>query len=642
MAGIFDKAIARINQTKSARHDGPTSEESIAEQTAQSAAVANDISVTDRTAAEPQGLPPVASTAAESSAEFPADGSHNRLSDVDLGKLLVNRGQLSELDFARVKRIQTEEAGDKSLPVLLVDMGMLSEHDVAGALADFLGLPLTARGDYSGVAATGEPISTRFLRERHSVPLGENNDTLELAMADPRDDFAARAIAMACGKTVRRRVGAPSDIDQAINQLDGDGKSDLEPLLNELEVSDEVNEEDVEQLRDMASEAPVIRLVNHLLRRAADSCASDIHIEPYEGRLKVRLRIDGVLQDIESPPVKLTAAIVSRIKIMAKLNIAERRLPQDGRVRLRVQGRDLDVRVSTVPTMHGESVVMRLLNRGDVVLDLTSLGFADDLRQTFLDVLAQSHGMIVVTGPTGSGKTTTLYTALNILNTEERKIITAEDPVEYQLEGINQIQVKPTINLTFANTLRSIVRQDPDVIMVGEMRDLETARICVQSALTGHLVLSTLHTNNAASTITRLLEMGIEDYLLTSTLNAVIGQRLVRVLCRHCREAYQAPPELVSELALRQPGDGQRDVQLWRARGCDSCNGTGYRGRSAAIELLVMNETIRRLVLTRADANQIKSEATKCGMSTIFEDACGKALHGITSIEEVLRVTEDN
>jgi len=325
---------------------------------------------------------------------------------------------------------------------------------------------------------------------------------------------------------------------------------------------------------------------------------------------------------------------------MAKLDIAERRLPQDGRIKLRLQGKDIDARVSTIPTMHGESVVMRLLNRGDVKLDLEPLGFEGSVRQAFLDTLRMPNGMILVTGPTGSGKTTTLYTAIHILNTEERKIITAEDPVEYQMEGVNQIQVKPAIGLTFANVLRSIVRQDPDVILVGEMRDLETARICVQSALTGHLVLSTLHTNSAASSVTRLLEMGIEDYLLASTLNAIVSQRLVRVLCDNCKQSYSPAPQVVEELGLRSIADSD-EILLYRPVGCSHCNGTGYRGRHAILEVLVIDDELRDLIQSRKGARQIEAAAVKRGMRTIFADGCSKALAGVTSIEEVLRVIQD-
>jgi general secretion pathway protein E len=390
----------------------------------------------------------------------------------------------------------------------------------------------------------------------------------------------------------------------------------------------------------MASEAPVVRLVNLLIQRAVESRASDIHIEPFENRLRVRYRVDGVLQDVEAPPAHSTAAVISRFKIMAKLNIAERRLPQDGRIQLRIQGRELDLRVSTVPTLYGESVVLRLLDKGSVVLDFDALGFQGSTLERFLRVLELPHGIIVVTGPTGSGKSTTLYTALHKLNTPDRKIVTVEDPVEYQLEGINQIQVKPQIGLTFASALRSIVRQDPDVIMIGEMRDRETAGIAVQSALTGHLVLSTLHTNDAAGGVTRLLDMGVEDYLLTSTVNGILAQRLVRTLCKHCAEPYEAMPELIEELELHRFSQG-KPVMLHRPVGCEHCNGIGYHGRAAIMEFLVVSDPIRRLVLQHTDAGSIQEQAQKEGMRIMYEDGLSKALSGLTTLEEVIRVSQE-
>jgi len=402
----------------------------------------------------------------------------------------------------------------------------------------------------------------------------------------------------------------------------------------------DVSEDDIEHLKDLASEAPVIRLVNQIIQRAVESRASDIHIEPFEDELKVRYRIDGILKEVDSPPPRSTAAVISRIKIMSKLNIAERRLPQDGRIPLRVQGKELDLRVSTVPTLFGESVVMRLLDKESVRFDFATLGFDGPPRARLDTILDMPYGIFLVTGPTGSGKSTTLYTALSRLNTEERKIITVEDPVEYQLPGINQIQVKPQIGMTFAGALRSIVRQDPDIIMVGEMRDLETARIAVQSALTGHVVLSTLHTNDAASGVTRLLDMGVEDYLLTSTINGILAQRLVRRLCPLCRERYQPLPELALKfLRLRDPDDDE--LSLYRPVGCDQCNDTGYLGRMVITEALVMSDDIRQAVLAHATATEIQRRAIAEGMLSMYEDGLRKALDGRTTVEEVMRVAEE-
>ena len=348
-----------------------------------------------------------------------------------------------------------------------------------------------------------------------------------------------------------------------------------------------------------------------------------------------------MLHEVESPPKRLSAAVISRIKIMANLDIAERRLPQDGRIRLRIQGKEIDLRVSTVPTMHGESVVMRILDKGGVALDFAKLGFEDPALRQFLDVLLQPHGVLLVTGPTGSGKTTTLYTALDRLNQPDVKILTVEDPVEYQMPGINQIQVKPQIDLTFANALRSIVRQDPDVIMIGEIRDLETAQIAVQSALTGHLVLSTVHTNDAPSTVNRLLDMGVEDYLLTSTVIGILAQRLVRKLCPHCKEAYVALPELVEQMRLRKFSQ-EREITLWHARGCSNCANTGYIGRVCVTEMMPMTDALRSLVMKHATATDLRAEAVRGGMMTMYEDGLVKALKGVTTFEEVLRATRED
>ncbi|TNF04933.1 MAG: type II secretion system protein GspE, partial [Gammaproteobacteria bacterium] len=482
-----------------------------------------------------------------------------------------------------------------------------------------------------------DQLSGRFLKDRQLLPVSVSEQQLDLAMADPTDSYALDAIAMATGLDVQPCVSVGSELQKCIARLylDEQGKDGGQETSEQAVFT----EHDVEQLRDMASEAPVIRLVNQLIQRAVDARASDIHVEPFENQLKVRYRIDGVLRDEASPSQQMGPAVISRVKIMANLDIAERRLPQDGRINVRIQGQELDIRVSTIPTMYGESVVMRLLHRETVALDFPVLGFSDSLRQRLKQSLDMPHGMILVTGPTGSGKTTTLYTALSSLNTEERKVITVEDPVEYNLEGINQIQVNPSIGLSFASALRSIVRQDPDVIMVGEMRDLETARICIQSALTGHLVLSTLHTNDAASSITRLLEMGVEDYLLNSTLNTVLAQRLVRVLCEHCREAYKPSEGVIREFGLDKLTEGE--IQLYRPKGCEHCGGTGYRGRVSIIELLPMTDTIRELVLQHAGAGKIEQAAREAGMHTMFEDGCLKALQGTTTIEEVVRVTQE-
>jgi general secretion pathway protein E len=389
----------------------------------------------------------------------------------------------------------------------------------------------------------------------------------------------------------------------------------------------------------MASEGPVIRLVNLIITRAIELRASDIHFEPFEDQFRVRYRIDGVLHDVESPPKRLQAAIASRVKIMAKLNIAERRLPQDGRIMLRVKGKEIDFRVSSIPTIHGESIVLRILDKSSIVLDIGTLGFPEDTLGGFTDLIQRPHGIILVTGPTGSGKTTTLYCALEKINSPEKKIITVEDPVEYQLSGINQIQVKAAIGLTFANSLRSIVRQDPDVILIGEIRDAETAEIAIHSALTGHLVLTTLHTNDAPSAITRLIDMGTEDYLLSSTVIGILAQRLVRVACPFCREPYSPSPAVLKEMKLNS--SDLAGLKVSEVKGCEKCSNTGYWGRTGIYEFLKVTDDIQKLILGKKDSNIIKEAARKNGLRTLREDGWLKVKQGITTISEVLRVTQE-
>ena len=556
---------------------------------------------------------------------------------VDLGELLVAHQKLADADLQRARRVQ--EGTGENLDSLLVKLGLVSERDLAEALSTQLKLPLVQPADYPDTPVTNGGVSARFLKESRAIPLFEDEQGLTVAMANPTDDYVLAALRLATGKAVWPRVAMPSEWEAAFERLYGSGRSAMGQIVDSIGLADNLtDEEQIQHLKDLASEAPVIRLVNLMTARAVESRASDIHIEPFENRLKIRYRVDGVLREVESPPSRLSAAVISRIKIMAKLNIAERRLPQDGRIQLRAQGKEIDLRVSTVPTLWGESVVMRILDKASVVLDFAKLGFSPRTLKRFLDVLHLPHGIILVTGPTGSGKTTTLYTALQTINTPERKILTVEDPVEYQLEGVNQIQVKAQINLTFANALRAIVRQDPDVIMIGEMRDVETAGIAVQSALTGHLVLSTLHTNDAAGSITRLLDMGVEDYLLTSTINGILAQRLVRLLCTQCRQPYPALPELADELRLHRFSD-TRDITLYKSVGCEQCGGTGYRGRAAIMEFLVMSDPLRRMVLKHADAGELQAAAQKEGMDTMYEDGLRKAVAGLTTIEEVLRVT---
>jgi len=549
---------------------------------------------------------------------------------------LVERGRLKDADLVRARRLKEETGG--SLLSLLARLGLVSERDHAETAAAVLGLPLVSVKDAPELPPEVAALSPKFMKQFHVVPVAERDQVLDVLVADPQDLYALDAVRLATGRDVRPSIALRSEIDDLIERWFGQGRSAMGAIIETAE-GETGDVDDVEHLRDLASEAPVIRLVNLIIQRAVELRASDIHVEPFESRLKVRYRVDGVLEEAESPPANLTAAIISRIKIMAKLNIAERRLPQDGRIMLRVQGKELDLRVSSVPTAHGESVVMRLLDRETVVFDFERLGFTNDFQPQFQRVLEQPHGILLVTGPTGSGKTTTLYTALSKLNTSDVKIITVEDPVEYQIEGINQIQAKPQIGLDFAHALRSIVRQDPDIIMIGEMRDLETARIAIQSALTGHLVLSTLHTNNAAGGITRLLDMGVEDYLLTSTVNGILAQRLVRRLEPTHAERYRPSPEEIDKFGLRrwQP---EGEIYLYRPQASE-LSPTGYLGRTTIMEFLVMDDELRRAVMRHAGMGEIEQLARKGGMRTMYEDGIAKALAGVTTIEEVLRVTED-
>ena len=556
-----------------------------------------------------------------------------------LGETLIARGKLDAAGLERALRLQ-QESGER-LGTLLVTLGVCAQRDVSEALALQLGLPLVDAGGYPEFPILEERISARFLRDARALPLREDENELALAMADPTDEYTIGAFRMATGREVKPLVAIPSELDAAMERLYGAGRTAVGQIFGDVEQRDEVAfDADVQHLKDLASEAPVIRLVSLIITNALEARASDIHVEPFENRLAVRHRIDGVLHEVESPPRRFSAAVISRIKIMANLDIAERRLPQDGRIRLRVQGKEIDLRVSTVPTMHGESVVLRILDKGGVALDFRRLGFEDDILERFLDVLVQPHGILLVTGPTGSGKTTTLYTALERLNQPDVKILTVEDPVEYQMSGINQIQVKPQINLTFANALRSIVRQDPDVIMIGEIRDLETAEIAVQSALTGHLVLSTVHTNDAASTVNRLLDMGIEDYLLTSTVIGILAQRLVRTLCENCKEAHVALPEIVDQMGLAR-FTSEKEITLYKPKGCPQCAQTGYSGRISIMEMLPMSDPLRSLVMKHATATDLRSAAMREGMLSMYEDGLRKAVRGITTFEEVLRVTRE-
>jgi general secretion pathway protein E len=549
-----------------------------------------------------------------------------------LAAQLVSAGACDSRTIERGRR-SAAEAGQR-LDTVLLQLGLVSERGLAQALADLFGTRITPTDTYPAERLFGDRLTARFLRSARAMPLAQDNETLVVAMADPLDRFTPQAIAAATGLDVRIEVALPIELEAAFDRLYRDETEN--PEAEQRETEEEGLEEDTERLKDLASEAPVIRLVNQIIARAVETQASDIHIEPFEDRLRVRYRYDGVLHEAEAPPARLTAAIISRIKIMARLDIAERRLPQDGRIKLAVRGHEIDFRVSTIPSLHGETVVLRVLDRTAVVFEYGRLGLSPQVIRQLDATLQLPNGIVLVTGPTGSGKTTTLYTGLLALNAITRKIVTVEDPIEYQLTGINQIQVKPQIGLTFATLLRSILRQDPDVIMVGEIRDLETAQIAVQAALTGHLVLSTVHTNSAAATITRLRDMGLEDYLLTAVLRGVLAQRLVRRLCQDCARSEQAAPELVDRFRLRAHV-AEGPIRLFHPVGCANCRGTGYKGRLAIAEFLRPDAEIEKLIFAGAGDTDIERAAVHAGMTTMFEAGLEAALAGATTVEELTR-----
>ena len=542
--------------------------------------------------------------------------------------LLVETGRCDGRTLERGRRAAEDMGG--RVDIALLRLGLVSERALAETYATLLDIPLVTPEQFPVVPVLADRLPMRFLRDSHALPLTCTDTTITLALADPLDPFIHTAITAATGLAVSMVVAVPVEIEAAFERL-YPGTGETEKVEHDAPLED-----DAERLRDMASEAPVIRLVNQIIFRAVENRASDIHIEPFEDRLRIRYRHDGILQEAESPAVQLTAAVISRIKIMARLDIAERRLPQDGRIRLPVRGQEVDFRVSTIPSLHGETVVLRVLDRSAVTFDYGALGLAPGVIGLLTKTLQLPNGIVLVTGPTGSGKTTTLYSALLTLNTVDRNVVTVEDPIEFQLAGISQVQVKPQIGLNFATLLRAILRQDPDIVMVGEIRDLETTQIAVQAALTGHLVLSTLHTNSAAAAIVRLRDMGVEDYLLTAVLRGVMAQRLVRRLCLHCRVAHPAPPELIARFRLEER-TAVRPIMLHHPVGCAHCHATGYAGRVAIAEFLVPDETIARLIFAHADHATIERAATAAGMVTMFDAGLEAALAGQTTIEEVTR-----
>lgn len=558
---------------------------------------------------------------------------------MEAGAILVKRGLLSSQQLDQLRR---ERPDVNRLDVAAVDSGMVSEEDALRALGDEVGIP------YVDLEQTKIDLSLlngfpQKLIHRHLLfPIEQHNGSLTVATSDPFDLYPLDELSVLTGLTIAPVLASREQIARQIKIHLGVGSETIEGLLAQQDEEDiQVLEEiDASELAE-AQEASVVRLVNEILVEAVESRASDVHIESQAAGLKIRYRIDGILQSQPAPPEisRFQAAIISRLKIMARLNIAEKRLPQDGRIKLRMAGREIDVRVSVIPMLHGEGIVMRLLDKGRMNFSLEALGMEPELHRQYSELIRMPHGIVLVTGPTGSGKTTTLYSSLVEIKSEDTKIITTEDPVEYQLEGINQIQVHPKIGLTFANSLRSILRHDPDIVLVGEIRDMETAENAIQASLTGHLVFSTLHTNDAPSAYTRLVDMGIEPFLVASTVEAVMAQRLVRTLCRDCRQPFQPKRD---DLPKDFPWDElqKRGIPLYRPKGCRNCRQLGFAGRQGIFELCVTTDSVRQLAHDRASSWEIRQAARKDGMHTLREDAWCKVLGGVTTVDEVLRVTK--
>ena len=554
-----------------------------------------------------------------------------------LGEILVQEG-LTTPDVVERALARAQTMGEL-IGEALVALGAVTADDVLRALARQQNLPYMSADELPSALPVLKNLSPKYLRQNAVCPVSVEGGLLTVATADPLNPIIVDDLRQSTGLNVKIVVSPPDAITEAIDRTYDGAATPLQRIVEGMdEEAGPDGDEDVNHLRDMAFEAPVVRLVNLLVENAISAEASDIHIEPFEDTLRIRYRVDGILYEQEAPPRRLQAAVTSRIKIMAEMNIAERRLPQDGRIRVTLHGQRVDIRVSTIPTVHGESIVMRLLQRSSVFHPLEKLGFPTGTLKRFESLIKRPHGIVLVTGPTGSGKTTTLYAALDKINAPGVKIITVEDPVEYQLKGVNQIPVKPKIGLTFANGLRHIVRQDPDVILVGEIRDLETAEIAIQASLTGHLVFSTLHTNDAPGAITRLQDMGVEGYLVASVLEAVLAQRLVRRICPACRV-----PDTPSKADLDALGiEAGPDITLFRGKGCEECRGTGYRGRSGIYELFVLDEDARSLILKRASTRDIRQHAVARGMVTLRMDGWKRACEGVTTVEEILRVTQED
>ncbi|MBA3753352.1 MAG: type II secretion system ATPase GspE [Nitrospira sp.] len=559
-----------------------------------------------------------------------------------LGRILCDKFALAPSKLEEALTTQGEKGG--LLGELLVKQRLIREEDLLQALSIQLDLPWMPHLESKMVDPTLiQKIPIGFARRYRMLPVYQEDDHVLVAMTDPLETAALDDFRLLLGHDVKPALTTPTALVTCLNQVydqaaTGTAEQVIEGLSSDNDLDRLANElNEPQDLLDATDEAPVIRLVNSLLFQAVKQRASDIHFESYEKGLVVRYRIDGVLYPVLSPPKRLQASILARLKIMAGLNIAEKRLPQDGRFGIRTAGKDVDLRVSVLPTSHGERVVLRLLEKENRLLNLSDIGISSQWLSVMRQLIQLSHGIILVTGPTGSGKTTTLYAALSQINAPDKNIITVEDPVEYQLQGISQMQVNPKIQVTFASGLRSILRQDPDVIMIGEIRDLETAEIAIHASLTGHLVFSTLHTNDAAGAVTRLIDMGIEPFLIASSVVAIVAQRLVRQVCSACRKPYDPTDEELIRLGLRDAGERPK---LYRGMGCTVCTQTGYRGRSGIYEFLLVDDDIRRLIVAKTDSSVIQEAALKKGMSTLKQEGVGRVLQGLTTTEEVIRITQ--
>ncbi len=550
-----------------------------------------------------------------------------------LGQILIEQGLITSAQLEQA--LEEHRKTPKSLGRVLIDLGLIKEADLVRALAEQVGLEFVDLAEYHIDPSSTTLLPDALARRYRAIPIGERDGKLLVAMSDPANVYALDDIRTITNRDVQPVVATAADVEQAIQKFAGmDGQ--VEALASQ---ASEQLEADDEQLEAALEEAPIVKLVQAIMTQAVGDRASDVHIEPNERDVRVRFRVDGVLHDVMHSQKNIQGGLISRLKVMADLNIAEKRVPQDGRISMRVGGRQLDLRVATLPTVYGEKIVIRVLDKTQALMKLEDLGFLDDAYKRFAESFRKPYGAILVTGPTGSGKSTTMYATLNILNEEDRNIITVEDPVEYRLDGVNQMQVNPKAGLTFASALRSILRADPDIVLIGEIRDKETATIAIEAALTGHLVLSSLHTNDAASAISRLVEMEVETFLVASAIDCVVAQRLARVLCERCKESYK--PEPTELLQAGYPDWLVPEIEeLFRPTGCSACSNTGFRGRAGLYEVMPMTEEIERLTVDRASADVIRSTAIQQGMMTLRDDGLEKARTGMTSIGEIARVVK--